>query len=78
MTGASVVVYKIQFTSPTSAAVVFQFFWNGGPSPIFPHQLDGTVIYTDGHWRIDQATACNLAATAGFSCGAATTTTTAH
>jgi hypothetical protein len=71
MVGASVVVYKIQFTSMTAAAVVFQFFWNGGPSPIFPHPLDGTVVYLNRHWRIDQATACSLAAGAGFSCGIA-------
>jgi hypothetical protein len=69
MVGASVAVYRIRFTGPTAADVVYQFFWNGGPSPIFPHPIDGVVIYSDGHWRIDQATACGLAVVAGFPCG---------
>jgi hypothetical protein len=69
MVGASVIVYKITFTSDIAAAVVFQFFYNGGPSPIFPDPIDGGVIYSDGHWRIDQATGCSLALVAGYSCG---------
>jgi hypothetical protein len=68
MTGASVVVYSVRFTSAVAAVVVFQFFYEGGISPIFPRPLDGGAVYAKGHWQIDTVTACGLAVGAGYSC----------
>jgi hypothetical protein len=58
--GVEMRVARVTFVSPDRATVVYRFYYQGGPSPVFPEPQNGEAVLVDGTWRVAATTTCRL------------------
>ncbi|MCU1360789.1 MAG: hypothetical protein JWN99_2078 [Ilumatobacteraceae bacterium] len=65
---ATIGVDSVTFIDAQHADVMFQVYWLGQPSPVYPEPRRGAAVLQDGTWRVAAATVCLLAVSSGLGC----------